>query len=292
MDQGKKVKDEIGANGLLQMLVQTYQEHAIEQINFARSSVLTSREFAQQLQEVFVNVKTSYASFIQTILERDKKKNFGENKNGKEALVLITSNNKLYGDIIPKIDELFLNNLQKSKADIVLIGRRGKDFLEQMGVDRAYQYFDVPDDHFTIELLKPVITYLLPYNKVTVFHGQFINILSQDAISDNVSGDTLGEEQKKPTQEKQDFLFEPSLEAVLAFFENQIFSVLFNQSMHEAQLARYASRIKAMETAHNNLEERLKVLKQQARRLRAMQINKKQLQLLAGKSLWGSGARK
>src|SRR5258708_72910 len=182
MDQARKVKDEIGANTLLELLVQTYQEHAIEQINFARSSVLTAREFAQQLEEVFFNVKTSYESFLKTLLERDKKKLASDHKNGKEAIVLISANNKLYGDIIPQIDNMFLEQIKKSRSDIVIIGRRGREFIEQMKVTNPYEYFDVPDDHFTLYTLKPVIFYLFPYKKVTVFHGRFINILTQDAI--------------------------------------------------------------------------------------------------------------
>lgn len=285
MDQARKVKDEIGANSLLQLLVVTYQEHAIEQINFARSSVLTSREFASELSEVFINVRTSYESFIQNLLERDKKQKNVEKKNGKEALVLISSNNKLYGDIIPKINSLFIEQARASDADIIIIGRRGREFIEQAHITKPYQYFDVPDDHFSFEMLKPAISYLLPYKKTTLFHGKFLNILSQDAVLSNISGDLPQE--KKSQEEKQDFLFEPSLEAVLSFFETQILAVLFNQTMHEAQLARYASRIKAMETAHNNLEDQFEKLRQKQRRFKAMQTNKKQLQLIAGKNLWG-----
>ncbi len=289
MDEARKVKDEIDASTLLQLLVITYQEHAIEQINFARNSLLSSRDFTQELANVFVNVKTSYANF-RSLYERERKKTLEKRKNGKEVLVLISANNKLYGDIIPKVNTLFVEQAKKQTADIVVIGRRGRSMIEQMRLGKPYQYFDIRDDHFTLDTLKPAIAYLYPYEKVTVFYGKFLNILSQDAVASNISGDLPPEQQQQPTEARETFIFEPSLEAVLSFFEGQIFSVLFNQTLREAQMARYASRIKAMESARNNLEGNLTRLTQEQRRLTAMKQNKKQLQLLAGKALWGTGA--
>ena len=74
MDKKNKLKEEIETSGILQMLMQAYQEHAIEQINFSRNSVLTSRQFSDELAEVFYNVKTSYENFLTTLLKKGKGK--------------------------------------------------------------------------------------------------------------------------------------------------------------------------------------------------------------------------
>jgi len=72
----------------------------------------------------------------------------------------------------------------------------------------------------------------------------------------------------------------------MEFFESQILSMLLNQTVSEGKLARFASRIKAMEFAQNNIEKKLSILSYRERRLRSMGMNKKQLQLFAGRSLW------
>jgi len=288
MDQKNKVKDEIITSGILETLMQAYQEHAIQQINFSRNTVLASREFTQELAEVFFNVKMSYENELMNHLKKNKGKQElrGRGNTNKDVLVLMTANNKLYGDIIPKISRLFENEATNTNADIVVIGRQGKELVEHLNLKQEYKYFDIPDTGFTFSIIRPAIEYLFTYNKVTIYYGKFNNIISQDAVSEDLSENIpLGAEN---SQKKVDFIFEPSLAEVLEFFETQIFSLMFDQKLHEASLARFASRIKAMELSQNNIMKRLKKLHQRQKRLREMELNKRQLQLLSGKSLWGT----
>ncbi len=318
MSQFSKLKEEIVSSNDLKMLTQAYQEHAIEQINFARYSVLSSREFAEELEEIFYNVKTSYRS---AMLEMMKSRHTKFNplltaKKQKEVLVLITANNILYGDIILKIFRNFYDRARNTNADIVVIGKLGKRMFEASELHKPYMYFEIPDSKISFPILQPLIHALMPYEKVTVFHGKFNNIISQDAIAESLSGDLsdrsgdLSErsadlskssgdlpdrENKSPDSPNQnisnnqeiDFLFEPSLENIVQFFETQIFSLLLSQSIHEAQLARYASRVQAMESARNKMEKWIDSLIKQERKLKALEINKKQMQLFAGRKLWG-----
>jgi F0F1-type ATP synthase gamma subunit len=162
--------------------------------------------------------------------------------------------------------------------------------MEQLNLPQGYKYFDVPDTGFSIELIRPALAYLNTYSKIIVYYGKFNNILSQDAVSEDISSDVSEGISEGLTTEKSkvDFIFEPSLEDVLDFFETQIFSLMFNQKLHEASLARFASRVKSMELSQNNITEQLKKLRQRQKRLREMELNKKQLQMLSGKTLWGT----
>jgi F-type H+-transporting ATPase subunit gamma len=287
MDQKNKIQDEIVTSGILETLMQSYQEHAIQQINFSRNTVLASRDFAQELAEVFFNVKTSYENVLLEYLKKGKSKQElkGRGNNGKEVMVLLTANNKLYGDIVPKVSRLFIQDAKESNADIVVIGKQGKELVESQHLKEDFKYFDIPDTNFDFSLIKPAIEYLFTYSKVIMYYGKFNNIISQEAVSEDLSEDLP--QKLMEGQKKIDFLFEPSLEDVLDFFETQIFSLMFEQKLHEASLARFASRIKAMELSQNNIKERLKKLHQRQKRLREMELNKKQLQLLSGKTLWG-----
>jgi len=283
----RKLKDDIDVNQNLKMLTQAYQEHAIEQINFARYSVISSREFAEELEEIFFNVKTSYKSFLEAMKKKNKHL-LQANKKDKEVIVLVTSNNKFYGDIIAKLWHAFYVRMKKTdltKTDMVVVGRQGRNFIEQSDLPKDYRYLEIPDTNFTLETLKPLIAIILPYERVTVFYGKFNNIISQEPIEASLAGDFP--EDRKTTEEKKSFLFEPSIEHILTFFETQIFSLLFDQTMHEARLARFASRIKAMEIAQTNLQDQLKKLMQRERKFRSIESNRKQQQMFAGRALWG-----
>ena len=284
MEQRAKLKEDIGLNKNLKLLTRAYQEHALQQISFARFTVLGTRDFSEQLKEIFFNVKSSYKRAL--ALAEQQGKNLSRKKNGKQVYVLITANNKLYGELIPKICQLFYKNAKENpKADLIIVGKQGKEFLTEAKLGRPYLYFNVPDTKVTMEFMQPLATKLLEYEGVTVFCGKFNNLVSQEPIKAFLTGDIILDKDRKASND--DYVFEPDLEEILTFFENQIFSLILNQTIQEAQLARFAARIQAMEAAQNNLQSWLKKLVNQERRLKAAENSKKQLAQIAGRSLWG-----
>lgn len=294
MGKHTELTKDINVNEQFKMLTRSYQEQAIGQINFARYSVLSSRQFATELDEIFFNVKTSYKN---SLLKKSRLKGGSQEQNKtqiglpnikkgkKEVFVLITANTKLYGDIILKTCQLFAERAKESEADLIIIGKRGKDYIVEHGIKKQYTYFQVPDTNITIDLLKQITTALLAYDKVRVFYGKFNNIVSQVPAEGYLTGYLPDNEQGK--KDRENFLFEPSIEEILIFFESQIFSILLNQTMQEGQLARFASRIKAMEQAQINIQKQFERLSRLEKRLKNMEMNKKQLEILAGRSLWG-----
>ncbi len=78
-----------------------------------------------------------------------------------------------------------------------------------------------------------------------------------------------------------DYFFEPSLRKILEFFETSVFTSLFTQTVHEAELARLASRIKAMEEALGNIEKTEGQLNAEMRRIDKALQNKRQLDTIS-----------
>lgn len=286
MQAQRKIIEEIGVNEQLKMLTQAYQEHAIVQINLARFSVLSSREFMEELSEIFFNVKNSYELYLKSLGGKQKQYHKDRiEKNGREVLILLSSNGKFYGDLVNKVCRMFAEQAKTMDVDIIIVGNEGKKFYLGTGITKPYTYLDLPDTTVTLDMLKPLIQAIIGYKKATVFYGKFANIIDQSAVETSLSGD-LPPSDKKLDQAKEDFLFEPDLEKVMEFFESQILSMLLNQTVSEGRLARFASRIKAMEFAQNNIEKKLHLLTSRERKLRSMGMNKKQLQLFAGRALW------
>jgi F-type H+-transporting ATPase subunit gamma len=285
MQAYKQVKEAIDLNKQMKQLMQAYQEQAIMQINVARYSVVSSREFMQELTDIFFNVKTSYAALLKKLEKEGKATHTLTQKNGKEALVLLSSNEKFYGDIISRICRLFYERASTTTADLIIVGKEGKRFYDQTLNPRPYRYFEIPDRTISLPLLRPLLQTIIPYEQVMMFYGKFNNIVTQDPVEVPLIGNLPTEEEEQSGQEN--FLFEPSVEKIMEFFESQIFSLLFNQTVNEGKLARFASRIKAMEFAQTNLNKQLGFLFHTEHRIRTININKKQLQLFAGRSLWG-----
>ena len=285
MAESKKIQESISINNGFDLLTRSYQEHAIGQINLARYSVLYSRGFAEDLSEIFSNVKKSY---FKSLAADNLKSSV---KNGKELWILITANNKLYGDIIIRTCQFFMRHLKlakQSKVDLVVIGNQGKRYLDESKINWPYQFIDVPDSNSNSEFLKELIMKLGLYENIYVFYGKYNNLVSQMPVQAALSGDlNIESETNNNTQNnKQKYLFEPDIKEVVKFFENQILTLLLNQTVQEAQLARFASRINAMESAQTNIHKQLEILKKQEKMLKIKNMNKKQTELLSGRKLW------
>lgn len=284
MEKQKKLLEEIAFVTGLKMLAQAYEEIATVKMNQARSSVLVNRDFLASLSEVFFNVKTSYR---RKLLQEQQHKTVAEvvhfahaAKNGRQVLVLFSANNKLYGDIIPRIFSLFLQDIRANPGDdVAIVGELGKQLFLSSGLTRPYTYFSIPDRLTSYEDLKPLVAFLTQYEKVKTFYGRFANVLNQEVVGEYISGEEgTKAELAKESDQKTDFYFEPSIERILQFFETQVFSLLLQQTIHETELARLASRIKAMEQAVERTDTQVGVLRKTSIRIKHDINNKKQLE--------------
>jgi len=116
-----------------------------------------------------------------------------------------------------------------------------------------------------------------------VFHGRFQTILSQRVVQSNISGGSIKE---KKIDEIKKYLFEPSAEAVLDFFETELISAFLNQTILEHRLSRYASRMIAMYQATESAKKRKKELEVEQKKLMRQLLNKKQIEIFSGLQLW------
>jgi F0F1-type ATP synthase gamma subunit len=292
MEEKHKLAQEISVTQSLQLLATAYEEISVMKMRLARDSVLHTRDFLSSLSDVFVNVKTSYTKkFMQENKNKPATLQFSTHQtNGKDIFVLLSAANKLYGDIVYKTFELLKEKVQQSEnADIIIIGRTGKELFETTFPGKTYTFYDLPDIVPNIAVLKPIIEQMLQYEHVTVFYGRFFNVVKQEAVAVSISGDEPIEkkaEEQTPNVQKYGFLFEPSIEELFYVFESQIFSSLFKQTLAEEELARLASRITTMEQAISFINTRIGRLTTAEKRAKRQIDNRKQLERLAGIRLW------
>lgn len=294
MAQRKIVLEELEALNSLKELAESYEEIAVVRMQKIKDSVLKTREFLASISDVYVDLKASYGREVQELLEKVKK---GDKhllpslqKNGKDLLVYLSSNGRLYGSVTQKTYRLFTTAVKESapdKTDIVIIGRAGKEMYESAGINKPFEYFEIPDTTVEIEHIKQLMRKFLVYDSVNVFYGKFGNVVKQTPIETSISGDDIFETETPIEVAREDrFIFEPTLEKILHFFETQIMANLFSQTLLENQLARHASRVNAMEEALLNIEEEAKKLHREETRNKHLLANKKQLETIGGIFLW------
>lgn len=286
----KELEIEIENLGGLNDMVKAYEEIAATRIMHSRQKVLTNRNFVEELGEIFSEVVASYKDQVDKLI---KSKKFLQpkdvtfiNKNGKTLYLLISANTGLYGNIIKRTFDLFLEKSKKENADIAIVGRIGLGMWQQHKMQNKYFYFDFPDQSVDENSLNKILEFIISYKKVVIFYGRFQNLVTQEATFSDISGDTL------PNQEKDNkphvkYVFEPSLEKTLEFFEKQIFASIFEQTMRESQLAKIASRLTSLDTASENIMKEIEEVTNMKNVTTHRQINKKQLETFSSRILWG-----
>lgn len=271
----------------LKSVMETYEEIAAVRMQRLRSSVLETRNFLLEINNIFQEVKSSYKKELKRLMEKRKIKEYEKfnfvKRNGKTLSVLLSSNTWLYGDIIRRTFNLFADQIRKEQTDVVITGRTGLQLFQEGFPNMPFTYFDLADTKLEEENLKKIVSSLIQYEKVLVFYGQFQSVIFQQPIVSSISGDRLPWE--KETFEIK-YFFEPSLENILEFFEKEIFSSIFEQTVYESQLARFASRMVALDQASDNTKNRLKQMMFDKEKIRHNLANKKQTEIFASRSLW------
>jgi F0F1-type ATP synthase gamma subunit len=168
--------------------------------------------------------------------------------------VLLSANTGLYGDIIQKTFISFQNDVETNKdIDIAIVGQTGKHLCEQFHLTKQYAYFELPDQGTNAQLYTQLLSHILSYEHVFIYHGLFKSIVTQEPITTKLDEPQEAAQATTPLVTSK-WLVDPSLEKILSFFESELLSNVFHYSLDESQLAKLASRISALENATENIQ--------------------------------------
>ncbi len=279
----KDIKAEIKQIGSLKDLTQVYGEIASTRMKKIRGYVLRNRQFLSSIESIFNDTLSAYSEKLSHLVQEGKMQEGGNvtflAHNGKSVSVLISANTGFFGDVVKETFKKFIQDIAKSDTEVTIIGRVGRSLFLSEKPDTPYVYFDLPDYGVDATKLNEVIKHLVQYDEIKVYYGKFQSVVTQKADMRSISAGTPIRGQI--TAPSVQYLFEPSVEDILMFFETQIFASLFDQSLRESQLAKFASRILAMDRATQNIERRVDKLNLKKLNLAHKLANTKQLNSLS-----------
>ncbi len=280
------IKKEIDYVDNVRSFLRIYEEIAVMKMKKIRESVTATRAFADDLYPIFISVKELYKHEVSKHAIDSEYVYSTVNKTGKDLAVIVTPNERLVGDVGENVFNNYKNSSVYSKPhSLIVIGRSGKKIASSFGLEGKYKYFDFPEktNQENYELLLDTI---IRYQYVQVFYPKFLSFIEQVTVEDGLSGEAEEKYQSSNEVVKTNYIVEPSVESVLNFFEVEIFSTIFKQKLYECELAKYGSRISAMESAIASSETRLKRLKAERFIFLKRLDNKLQQERLSGVALW------
>src|SRR3989344_3194615 len=279
----KEIEQEIIQVSSFKVLTEVYGEIAATRMKKIRGFVLQNRDFLASIESIFRDSLASYAKKLSDLVRRGKIKEGGKvtflAHNGKVVSVLISANTGFYGEVVEETFKKFIEDFRKENIEATIIGKVGRSLFLEQEAKRPYTYFDLPDYGYNETVLSEVIKHLVQYDEIRVYYGKYQSVVTQKPTAFSISAGTpISGAVEEP---KVAYIFEPTVEKILMFFETQIFASLFDQSIRESQLAKFASRILAMDRAAENIDKRLKSLDLEKLKLSHRSLDKKQLNSLA-----------
>jgi ATP synthase F1 gamma subunit len=238
------------AIGTLVELTSVFEGIASMRIAQIKNQVLQATAFFNDIWEIYSQIRV------------DSMFRFGRSQSEEEVLnkdlfIIITAEGGFSGDIDQKLVKFMIENYDKEKQDILVIGHHGALQLAQRGISYI-KYFKLPNKDKNINVT-PIIRYVQKYRKTTVFYQQYVSLMVQDvrrielAATIAQKGTETGKAEEIITSDNT--IFEPSTYAVVDHLESSMMQIAMSQLILDSKLAQYASRFRAMSASHTRAEE-------------------------------------
>lgn len=242
----------------LKYIAQSYTEISARKLKEIRRDVERNRSFFSELSNLYHAIKVVAA----------EKYHLFSQKNSKVAVVLLTSNFRFYGSLNTRLVDFFVKETKSRPGDYFLVGKAGEELLKTHDFSANYETVIFKKDLPSNEELKSLVGRLLAYKQVLVFYPQFQSILLQQPVVKDITESQVVKEfnetehqglldailGKHPTW-SDDYIFEPSIEKILEFFDTQMITLLIEETFLEAELAKTAARLVTMDQAQIKAEE-------------------------------------
>lgn len=255
MKRPQDIALEQAAMGTIVNLTGAFEGIASIHIAQTKNQVLKSQSFFNELWQIYSQLRV------------DSLFRFGRTDQvqaiDKELFIAITAEGGFSGDIDQKLINWMLQQYDKDKQDIIILGHHGAVQLTQEGVGFK-KYFKLPEKDQNINV-GPLIKEVAQYRTTSVFYQTYVSLMVQDIkrIEMSKAVQRAGNQAEKATEtiSEDTYIFEPSSYDVVAHLESSMLEIALSQVILDSKLAQYASRFRAMTVSHSRANKDLNALR-------------------------------
>lgn len=226
-------------------LTDIFENIASMHIGEIKNQVLQSQAFFNELWAMYTQIRVDKKLHQNSMIPENEMID-------KDLIIIITAEGALSGDIDEKLMNLMLSQYDSHKQDVIVVGHHGALRLANAGV-RFKKYYKLPSRDRDINV-SPIVQELQYYRSTTVYYQTYISLMVQDVkrISLNAAVQEYVRRAKPGKDEisEKTYIFEPSTYEVIHHLERTMLHVALSQTILDSKLAQYASRFRAMSSAH------------------------------------------
>jgi F-type H+-transporting ATPase subunit gamma len=215
------------------------------------------------------------------------------------GIIMITSDKGLAGayngNLIRKVTR-FMRESEKDDADLISVGRKGRDFMLRFGRKVVADFTDLPAQISSMDAV-PIARIAIDgflagdYDEVYLAYTDFINTLTQEPTvrlllpirPGQVQSKVMSEYLTGPgTMSKMDFIYEPDPGTLLDTLLPRFTELQIYQALLESQASEHSARMVAMRNATENANELIDDLTLTYNKARQEAITKEMLDIAGG----------
>lgn len=232
----KEITENLEQASSLKQIAQSYSEIANQKIKRIRAEVERNRQFFQEISFVYGLIR-SLAAKKKLVVVKPKK----------SVSIILTSNYRFYGQINADLIKFFVKSTQNLETDKVIIGKAVIEYFTTNHIKIMQQVLLKTDQPDTKELAN-LVNIIKDYSQANVYFSKLKSLLVQvPSVVDLNASAKIEENPSKKIDFK--FIFEPELFKILQFFDNQILTLLLEETFLESEVSRTASRFISMDQA-------------------------------------------
>ncbi len=265
----------------IQYITSTFRDISASQLKTLRERFERNTSFREELRTIYHTVWY--------IAEQTGKIPPQDTSGAHTLYVAYTTNHHFYGSLNSDVVQQCIASTEASDHCLV-IGDTGKQLWVGGAKKRStVDFLSFKGDTPTREEIRGFLKQVAVYSRIFVFYPSFISVFQQKVRMMDV---TFRPKKTQKTVEQiadlAQYILEPNLEGMLAFFNTQVRYALFEQLLLETELSRVAARLVKMDTADQNAEERLKEERLGLRRANASSSSRRMLETLLGFIQWNT----
>lgn len=244
----KILTEELQQQESIKLVTESLGEVAAIRLRSTRRFIEHNSLFYKEIVGIYRAIKIIAAKRNRDLGKKKKSK-----PNNTTVSILLTSNSPFFGGLDLEVTQDFIASSSRYSSDRIVVGIVGRNFM----LANKISHFDgviFQKDQPSPSEVQSLAEKVRKYGKIFIYHPRFVTVLDQRVTVSDLSEN---EEQTKALKVKIDYILEPEVDKMLAFFEGQLMGALLQSVFLQAQLARTAARMVSMDQADLNAEKEI-----------------------------------
>lgn len=254
----RDIKTKIGAVKKTKQITKAMNMVASAKLRNAQARIERFRPYADKFYEMLGDLAGRADGSVHPLLEkRDEVKT--------TLIVLVTSDRGLCGSFNTNLIVIAKKLADKKAAEgktvkFITVGKKGRDAFRKTDYETVLAFGDQMTN-FDFTLANKVGMEVIggyvsgAYDEVLMVFGQFVSIARQEATTLSVLPIAKAEEAEVVAGPTQEYIYEPSVEGILAELLPRFLKVQLYRGMLDTSASEHAARMRSMDNATKNCDE-------------------------------------